>query len=151
MVVSFCPKCGKQVADEAVFCPSCGYSLKGEPAPSSTPPITDILAVTTPVVPGYKVVKVLGIIHGMTARTRGIGGKIIGGLQSLVGGEVTAFTVELEKAKDEALTRLKSSAQSVGANGVIGVDFETTEVFEAVVLVSIHGTAVTLEKEEYSR
>ena len=149
--MSFCPKCGKQTADDAVFCPSCGYGLRSTSTVGSTPTLTDILAVTTPVVPGYKVVKVLGIIHGMTARTRGIGGKIVGGLQSLVGGEVTAFTSELEKAKDEALTRLKSSAQKIGANGVIGVDFETTEVFNTVVLVSVHGTAVILEKEELSR
>ncbi len=108
---------------------------------------SDVLTVTTPAAPGYRVVKVLGIVHGMTARTRGLGGKILGGLQSLAGGEVSVFTVELEKAREEALNRLKMNAQKLGANGVVGVDFETTEVFESVVLVSVHGTAVTLEKE----
>ena len=105
------------------------------------------MVTTTPTIPGYKVVKVLGIVHGMTARTRGLGGKILGGLQSLIGGEVSAFTNELEKAEDEALTRMKQNAQRLGANGVIGVDFETTEVFQTVVLVSAHGTAVIIEKE----
>ncbi|MBI2184631.1 MAG: YbjQ family protein [Thaumarchaeota archaeon] len=108
---------------------------------------TEIMVVTTPQAPGYRVTKVLGIVHGMTARTRGIGGKILGGLQSLVGGEVKAFTEELEKAKDEALERLKANAQQLGANGVIGAEFETTEVFDTVVLLSAHGTAVILEKE----
>lgn len=102
---------------------------------------------TSPGVPGFRVVKVLGIVHGMTARTRGIGGKILGGLQSLAGGEVTAFTDELQKAKDEALARMKLQAQRMGANGIIAVDLETTEVFETVVMVSAHGTAVILEKE----
>jgi hypothetical protein len=97
--MSFCPKCGKQIADEAVFCPSCGYGLRSTSALSSTPTLTDILAVTTPVVPGFKVVKVLGIIHGMTARTRGIGGKIIGGLQSLVGGRSQLSLASLKKQK----------------------------------------------------
>jgi len=107
----------------------------------------DLLILTTPLIPGYRVVKVLGIVHGMTARTRGLGGKILGSLQSLLGGEVSAFTDELEKAKDEALTRMKQNAHRLGANGIIGVDFETTEVFQTVVLVSAHGTAVVVEKE----
>lgn len=108
---------------------------------------SEIIAVTTPTVQGYKVVKVLGIVHGMTPRTRGLGGKIVGGIQSVLGGEVTAFTSEIEKAKDETLARIKANAQKMGANGIIGVDFETTEVFQTVVLVSAHGTAVWLEKE----
>lgn len=105
----------------------------------------ELLTVTTPQVAGYNIVRVLGIVHGMTARTRGLGGKILGGIQSLVGGEVTAFTYELEKAKQEALTRMKQEAAKLGANAVVGVDFETTEVFQSVVLISAHGTAVVLQ------
>jgi len=74
-----------------------------------------------------------------------LGGKIVGSLQSIVGGEVSAFTKEVDKAKDEALKRLMEEARKIGANAVIGVDFETTEVFESVVLVAAHGTAVTIE------
>jgi uncharacterized protein YbjQ (UPF0145 family) len=107
----------------------------------------EILISTTPSIPGYKIVRSLGIVHGMTARTRGLAGKILGGLQSLAGGEVTAFTSEIDKAKDEALERLKVNALKAGANGVIGVDFETTEVFQSVVLVSAHGTAVMIERD----
>jgi len=108
---------------------------------------SDVIAVTTQAVPGYRVVKVYGIVHGLTARTRGLGGKIVGSLQSIVGGEVSAFTKEIDKAKDEALKRLIEQAREIGANAVIGVDFETTEVFESVVLVAAHGTAVTIEPE----
>jgi uncharacterized protein YbjQ (UPF0145 family) len=96
---------------------------------------------------GYRVVKVYGIVHGLTARTRGLVGKIVGSLQSIVGGEVSAFTKEIDKAKDEALKRLMEQAREIGANAVVGVDFETTEVFESVVLVAAHGTAVTIEPE----
>ncbi|PUA31506.1 MAG: hypothetical protein B9J98_06045 [Candidatus Terraquivivens tikiterensis] len=108
---------------------------------------SDVIAVTTQTVPGYRIVKVHGIVHGLTARTRGLGGKIVGGLQSIVGGEVSAFTKEIDKAKDEALKRLMEQAREIGASAVVGVDFETTEVFESVVLVAVYGTAVTIEPE----
>jgi uncharacterized protein YbjQ (UPF0145 family) len=108
---------------------------------------SEMVVVTTPTVPGYRVAKVHGVVHGMSARTRGLGGKILGGLQSLAGGEVSAFTKELYKAMDEALQRLVGEAKKMGANAVVGVNFETTEVFEGVVLVAAHGTAVSVEKE----
>ncbi len=65
----------------------------------------------------------------------------------MAGGEVTAFTVEMEKARVEALQRLKENAARLGANAVVGVDVETTEVFQGTVLVSATGTAVILELE----
>ncbi|MEW6722074.1 MAG: heavy metal-binding domain-containing protein, partial [Candidatus Micrarchaeota archaeon] len=67
----------------------------------------DILVVTTNEVPGRKVAKVLGIASGLTARSRGVGGKFIAGIESMFGGEITAFTSEVEKAREEALERLK--------------------------------------------
>ncbi len=108
----------------------------------------DMILATTPTIPGYRVKKTLGIVHGMTARTRGAGGKFIASIQSVFGGEVSAFTKELEKAKREAIERMTEEARKLGANAIIGIDFETTEVFESVVLVSAHGTAVQVEPEE---
>ena len=106
------------------------------------------MLVTTPSIPGYKVKKVLGVASGLTARTRGIGGKFIAGFQSLAGGEVTAFTSELEKARVEAIQRLKDNASRLGANAVLGLDIETTEVFQGTVLISATGTAVIIEPEQ---
>ena len=108
----------------------------------------DIILTTTPSIPGHRIKKVLGIVHGMTARTRGVGGKFLASIQSAFGGEVSTFTRELEKAKQEALERMIEEARRLGANAVIGIDFETTEVFESVVLVSAHGTAVEVEPEK---
>ena len=105
------------------------------------------MMVTTPYLSGYKVKKVLGVASGITARTRGFGGKFVAGFQSLAGGEVTAFTTEMEKARVEALQRLKENAARLGANAVVGVDMETTEIFQGTVLVSATGTAVILEPE----
>jgi len=107
----------------------------------------EIMVVTTPELPGYRIKKVLGIVTGLTARTRGVGGKIIAGIQGALGGEVSAYTNEMMKARKEALERMINEAKALGANAVIGVDLETSEVFEGVVLISATGTAVIVEKE----
>lgn len=107
----------------------------------------EVLVATTPTIPGYKVKKVLGIVTGTTVRTRGLGGKIVASLQSLVGGEVASFTREIEKAREEAIERLKAKAKEMGANAVLGVDIETSDVFASVVLVSATGTAAVVEPE----
>jgi len=105
---------------------------------------------TTPTVPGYKITKVLGVVTGLTPRTRGLLGKVIAGLQSIVGGEVTAFTTELEKARVESMERVRSKALDLGANAVIGLDLETSDLgLElGVVVISATGTAVVVEKED---
>jgi len=110
--------------------------------------MSEIIVVTTPSIPGYEIKEVKGIVMGLVARTRGVGGKILAGIQSIVGGEVSAYTAEMEKARREAIDRMVEEARRLGANAVIGIDFETTEVFEGVVLVSVTGTAVVAEKLE---
>jgi uncharacterized protein YbjQ (UPF0145 family) len=109
--------------------------------------MSEIILVTTPSIPGYRIQRVLGVVHGMTTRTRGVGGKFIASIQAAFGGEVSAFTKEMQKAGEEALRRLVEEARKLGANAVVGIDFETTEVFESVILVSAHGTAVEVERE----
>lgn len=84
----------------------------------------------------------------MAVRTRGLGGKLVAGIQSMMGGEVTAITEEVIKARNEAMRRVMEQAESLGANAVIGLDFETSEVFEMVVLISATGTAVIAEPEQ---
>jgi uncharacterized protein YbjQ (UPF0145 family) len=76
-----------------------------------------------------------------------VGGKFIAGIQSAFGGEVTAFTSELEKARIEAIERAKDNAKRLGANAIVGLDMETSEVFEGVVVISATGTAVIIEPE----
>jgi uncharacterized protein YbjQ (UPF0145 family) len=107
----------------------------------------DVLVVTMDSIPGYKVKKVLGLASGLTARTRGMGGKFVAGFESMFGGEVTTFTSEVEKSRKESLERLKDHARKMGANAVLKTDFETSEVFTATMLFSSTGTAVIIEKE----
>lgn len=103
--------------------------------------------VTTPSVPGFRVKSVVGIVTGLTARTRGVGGKFVAGIQSMVGGEVSAFTSEIEKARIEALERMTGKARRLGANAVIGLDMETSDILQGTVLISATGTAVVIEPE----
>lgn len=135
----YCRKCGSEVVEGVRFCAKCGAPLV---------PITGIMVTTTPTVPGYKIKKVLGVVTGLTPRTRGILGKFVAGIQSLVGGEVTAFTTELEKARIEAIERVKSKAEAIGANAVIALDLETSDLGlqAGVVVISATGTAVIIEK-----
>ncbi|KYH41904.1 MAG: hypothetical protein AYL33_003970 [Candidatus Bathyarchaeota archaeon B63] len=104
---------------------------------------------TTPTIPGYRISRVLGVITAITPRTRGVLGKFIASWQTMLGGEVTAFTKELEKARKEAMERLKERARSLGANAIVGVDFETSDlgIGAGVVVVSATGTAVLVEPE----
>jgi len=107
----------------------------------------DVMVVTMDTIPGYRVKKVVGLVSGLTARTRGMGGKFVAGIESMFGGEVTAFTSEIEKSRKESLNRLKENAKKMGANAVLKTDFETSEVFTATLLFSSTGTAVIVEKE----
>jgi uncharacterized protein YbjQ (UPF0145 family) len=105
--------------------------------------------VTTPTMAGYRIKKVLGLVTGLTPRTRGVLGKFIAGFESMIGGEVTAFTSEVEKARWEAIERAKNRAIALGANAIIGMDVETSDMGlqSGIVLFSATGTAVIIEAE----
>jgi len=135
-----CSKCGAEIPEGASFCPACGSPVSSG---------TNFLMVTTPTVAGYKIKRVLGIVTGLTPRTRGALGKFIAGFQSMFGGEVTAFTSEVEKARWEAISRAKSQAIELGGNAIVGIDIETSDLGlqSGIVLFSATGTAVILEKE----
>jgi len=107
------------------------------------------LIATMPMIPGYKVKKVFGVVSGITPRTRGILGKFIAGIESMIGGEVTAFSYEIEKARAEAIDRARSKAIALGANAILSLDIETSDMgYQMGILVfSVTGTAVVLEPE----
>jgi uncharacterized protein YbjQ (UPF0145 family) len=105
--------------------------------------------VTTPTISGHKITKVLGIVTGLSPRTRGVGGQIWGGVQAMLGGEVTAFTLEIEKAREEAMSRAIENAEKLGANAIVGVDLETSEMGSAqmnIMVITFTGTAVVVDK-----
>ena len=108
----------------------------------------DFIVVTTPTVPGYRITNIYGIVSGLSPRTRGVGGVIAGALQSLGGGEVTAFTSEIEKARSDAVARAIQKARALGANAILGLDLETSDLGESyITLVSATGTAARIVPE----
>ena len=111
--------------------------------------MSEVIVVTTPNLPGYDIVKVLGTVHGLTVRTRGVGGKIFAGIEGIFGGEVTAYTSECEKARRESLNRLIENAKRIGANAILSVDFETADILQGTATVfSAYGTAVIAEPKK---
>src|SRR3972149_8722848 len=127
----YCPKCGRKAPAEAMFCPNCGASLGVQSAQPAR-----MLVVTTPTLPGYRIVKVLGAAYGLTVRTRGVGGKFVAGIEGMFGGEVTAYSSEAEKARREALQRLIDNAVAMGANAVVGGILKQATFFRALLRCS---------------
>lgn len=93
-------------------------------------------------VPGYKIDKVLGITYGITVRSRGLGGNIIAGLRTIGGGEIKEYTELAHQARQQALDRLQEHARGLGANAVISVNFDSTEVGNTMDEIIAFGTAV---------
>ena len=94
---------------------------------------------------GYRITKTFGVVRGITVRSRSIFGTIGGSLQTLVGGNITLFTELCEKTRSEAFTMMLAHADAMGANAVIGVRYDATEVLNGVTEVLCYGTAVVVE------
>lgn len=108
--------------------------------------MSEIIVSTTEHIPGYKVVKVLGIARGGVVRAKHLGRDLMAALRNIVGGEIKEYTEMLEEARDIALRRMIEHARSMGANGVIGVRFMTASITTGAAEVFAYGTAVLLEK-----
>ena len=95
---------------------------------------------------GYRTVTTLGMVRGITVRSRSIFGTIGGGLQTLFGGNISLFTNLCEKTRSEAFDLMMQHAEDIGANAIIGVRYDATEVMQGVSEVLCYGTAVIVEK-----
>lgn len=96
--------------------------------------------------PGYRVVKSFGLVRGVTVRSRSIFGTIGASLETLVGGNITLFEEMCEKTREEALELMMQHASEHGANAVIGMRYDATEVMQGVTEVLAYGTAVQVER-----
>ncbi|TPW03413.1 MAG: hypothetical protein FD125_1605 [bacterium] len=106
-----------------------------------------MLIVTTNDAPGYRVVKTLGLVRGITVRSRNAISDMVGGLQSMLGGRVETYVKLAEASRAEALQEMVEHAQAMGANAVIGMRYEANEIMEGVTEVLAYGTAVVVEAE----
>jgi uncharacterized protein YbjQ (UPF0145 family) len=103
------------------------------------------LTTTAFTIEGYAIKRNLGIVRGITVRSRSIFGTIGGSLQTLVGGNITLFTELCEKTRAEAFAWMVQNAQQLGANAVVGIRYDATEIMQGVTEVLCYGTAVVVE------
>lgn len=116
---------------------------------ADTEPVeTDLIVVTSPYVPGMRIAKVVGMSWGTVVRARGIGYQMVAGLRALAGGEIDEYTDMLNHARTHALDRMKANARAQGANAVIGVAFDSSEIGQNMSEVLAYGTAVVVVPEE---
>ncbi|MBV9406535.1 MAG: YbjQ family protein [Acidobacteriaceae bacterium] len=94
---------------------------------------------------GFRITKTLGIVRGITVRSRSVLGTLAGALHTVVGGNITAFTQLCEKARSEAFDLMLEHAGAYGANAVIGMRYDANEVMDGVTEVLAYGTAVVVE------
>jgi uncharacterized protein YbjQ (UPF0145 family) len=112
----------------------------------SVPTIETDRVSTTFDLPGYKIERTLGLVRGITVRSRSIVGNFVAGLQILVGGNITVYTELCERARGEALDICLRHAAAVGANAVIGLRYDANEVAAGVTEVLAYGTAVAVTR-----
>jgi uncharacterized protein YbjQ (UPF0145 family) len=103
------------------------------------------LTTTAYTLEGYRVVRNLGIVRGITVRSRSIFGTLGASLQTLVGGNITLYTELCEKTRAEGFELMIRHAQEIGANAVIGIRYDATEVMDGVTEVLCYGTAVIVD------
>jgi uncharacterized protein YbjQ (UPF0145 family) len=108
------------------------------------------MTTTTFTLEGYRIVRNLGVVRGITVRSRSIFGTIGGSLQTLFGGNISLFTELCERAREEAFQKMLEHAQQHGANAIVGVRYDATELMQGVSEVLCYGSAVVVEAEGVS-
>jgi uncharacterized protein YbjQ (UPF0145 family) len=109
--------------------------------------MTHRMTSTTFTIEGFRIKQSLGVVRGIVVRSRSVFGTIGASLQTLVGGNISLFTELCEKTRNEAFDLMLSHARQVGANAVVGVRYDATEVMQGVTEVLCYGTAVVVEQE----
>jgi uncharacterized protein YbjQ (UPF0145 family) len=105
-----------------------------------------MIVTTTNDISGYKIVKYLGLVRGITVRSRSVLGNFGAGLQSIFGGNISIFTDLAEKAREEAYELMVSHATEVGANAVIAMRYDANEITDGITEVLAYGTAVVVQQ-----
>ncbi len=101
---------------------------------------------TTFDIPGYTVVKSLGVVRGLTVRSRSVVGNIAGGIQSLFGGNITIYTELCERARHDAFEEMLRHGEALGANAIVGIRYDANEIMQGITEVLAYGTAVVVER-----
>jgi len=108
----------------------------------------DAMITTALTLPGYKLVRNLGVVRGITVRSRSIVGNFFGSLQSLFGGNITIYTNLCEQARAETYHLMSQHARQLGANAIVAMRYDATELMPGLTEVLCYGTAVVVEAEK---
>ena len=107
---------------------------------------THPLTTTTFELPGYRVIRSQGVVRGIVVRSRSIIGNIGASIQSIFGGNITLYTELCERARADAFNQMLAHAGKLGANAVVGVRYDATEIGNGITEVICYGTAVSVEQ-----
>jgi uncharacterized protein YbjQ (UPF0145 family) len=105
-----------------------------------------MLITTSTNLEGFTIKKQLGLVRGITVRSRGLGGNIAGGFMAMFGGKSTIYTELCENSREEALRLMIDNAKQTGANAIINMRYESNEVMQGLTEVLAYGTAVIVEE-----
>ncbi len=118
------------------------------PSPATGLHLSDAMVTTAMELPGYRIRRNLGMVRGITVRSRSIVGNFLGGLQSLFGGNITIYTELCEQARDETYRDMLQHARQLGANAIVAVRYDATDVMAGLTEVLCYGTAVVVEPQD---
>jgi uncharacterized protein YbjQ (UPF0145 family) len=106
-----------------------------------------MIVATTHQIPGFRAVRTYGLVRGNTIRTKHLGKDLVAILRAMVGGEIHEYTKMLAQAREQAIDRMIEEAESLGANAVVGVHFQTSMIMSGAAEILCYGTAVRIEAE----
>jgi len=105
----------------------------------------DSMVTTAFELPGYRITRNIGVVRGITVRSRSVVGNFLGGLQTLFGGNITIYTDLCEQARHETYRDMVAHARQLGANAIVAVRYDATELMAGLTEVLCYGTAVVVE------
>jgi uncharacterized protein YbjQ (UPF0145 family) len=149
-----CEKCGNEYPSSHYFktktiCRDCFAKLSTEEKMAAKqPPRMHGMTTTAFTLDGYTIVESLGVVRGIIVRSRSVFGTIGASLQTLVGGNITLFTELCEDTRADAFEMMVEHAEEIGANAVIGVRYDATEIMQGVTEVLCYGTAVVVKPDK---
>ena len=149
-----CERCGREFPSKYYFmaegaCTECWQKMDEAERAATVKRAAKVHALTTTAftIDGYRILRSLGVVRGVTVRSRSLFGTLGAALQTIVGGNISLFTELCEKTRSDAFEMMVDHAEQVGANAVIGVRYDATEVMDGVTEVICYGTAVVVEPE----
>jgi uncharacterized protein YbjQ (UPF0145 family) len=153
-----CATCDATIPDDSQFCIICGAptapAATGKTqriAGAATIALDPAMVTSAFTLPGFRIVRSLGIVRGLTVRSASIGGQLVAAFQSLGGGSIRTMTNVCEHARTDAFLMTLEHAAQIGANAIVGFGYDTTEIAQGMTEVLAYGTAVVVELEPGSR